>query len=186
MAKKMGDATAKPNVTPETFLEQYRIIASAKRTVDEANSVYRHRLKNAGKLGIDTKQLLAVMRLKKLETDVIEIQFRTQNRYLAWLGTPIGTQASMFEEAEAEPNANARETFRQGEIEQAGYDAGLHNQAVESCPYPQGSEHAQVWVKGLHAGREFMSGSGLPAKGGDKVVAIGRKRRGGPRGETIQ
>lgn len=162
MARTATAATAAHgNLTPETFEEHRQEVAAATRALEEAQGIRRAALKRAKGAGINTSKLVEALRMRKLEPEVVETDFRDLAKYLAWMGMPVGFQADLLAPGDDQPLTDkALHGQRLNYAEQEGYDRGLAGGVVEECSHPQGSELATAWLKGLRAGREFLERSG--------------------------
>ena len=171
MAEKLTEAG--DNVTPETFLEFYRQIRSAKRKMEEAGSEYRHARKRAEKAGIDLKGLALLEQLAKLDSAEAEARLRNTMRYAGWAQLPLGTQITLFGETVPAPTEKAKQQHNTWAAEEAGYDEGKSGGTREANPYTLGTEAAAAWDKG------WLNGHDAWAKlQGDDVLGSGKRRPG--------
>ena len=177
MPERLTKAASQSNLTPETYLSHRAAAGESLRELKEAQSRHMSVLKKAKADGVDTKNMLMLMQLQKQEPDVVQATFRDLARFSAWEGRPLGTQAGLFGSDDSPvPTSAASEAFREAEVKQEGYTAGLHGTPVEDCPgaYVPGSPHYVTWVAGHKLGCDFMKGMGkTPGKA--KTVAKGKK-----------
>ncbi len=174
-----------PNLTPEAFLQHYRVIGDAKRVMDRvqdelksARGIYRSALKAAKKQGVNQAMLIEAMRIKTIADEAEEaIHFRDLGRYLRYLNSPLGAQFGLFDDAPTEVSPDARAKHDDWEAHEAGYRAAQAGTPVEDCPFPVGSEAAQVWSLGWNEGNKVAADllAGNPA---EPVKRRGRRAKG--------
>lgn len=174
----------KPNLSPEAFLEHYRAVAGKKRELEAAQGAYRASLKAAKKAGVNQAQMIAAMQIKTNADEAdVAMGFRDLGRYLRYLNVPLGTQFAMFDDQAADVPPEAQAKQDEWETHEAGYRAAQHGVDAADCPFPAGSEAAQVWSLGHKEGAkvvaDVLAGNpaeptkrrGRKAKGGDSIVA---------------
>lgn len=175
-----------PNLTPEAFLQHYRVIGDAKRVMDRvqdelksARGIYRSALKAAKKEGVNQTMLIEAMRIKTIADEAEEaMHFRDLGRYLRYLNSPLGAQFGLFDDAQTEVSPDARAKHDDWEAHEAGYRAAQAGTPIDQCPWPVGSALAQVWSLGWNEGNKVVADvlAGNPAKPTPKR---GKKARGG-------
>lgn len=168
------EAAAKGNLTPETYLEHYRAIRDAKKKQEQATAEMRLARKRAKAGGVNLSDMDAAIRLRDLDADERDTHLRNLGRYAAWMGAPLGAQATLFGEVEM-PTEKAAAEHAAYEARERGYTDGTHGAPADNNPYPAGSPHAAEWARGWADGDAFMKGT---ADGETPVQ--GRKRRGNP------
>lgn len=172
MARKVTEPTREHNQPgPAEFAAHWREVRAARRTLDEANGVYRAKLKAAKSAGFNPSVLTELMRLSRQDPEAVEQHQRELARLAAWANIPIGGQPDMFDPP---PDAVAA-SIREDDVRQAGYDAALRGDPADDMPHPPGTPHAVVWREGFDAGREFMTSAGRA----DTRAPRGRRRRRG-------
>lgn len=174
-----------PNLTPEAFLQHYRVIGDAKRVMDRvqdelksARGIYRSALKAAKKQGVNQAMLIEAMRIKTIADETEEaMHFRDLGRYLRYLNSPLGAQFGLFDDGQVEVSPDARAKHDDWEAHEAGYRAAQAGTPVEDCPFPVGSEAAQVWSLGHSKASKVLADvqAGNP---GEPVKRRGRKSNG--------
>lgn len=153
------------------FLELFDELINAKAKLDSAQDSYRNLFKRGEAMGLNGAMLKASLKLKNQDRDRRESDFSDLAKYLAWLEIPIGTQAEMFGEPEAEPTAEEAEAVEKHKAN-AAYNEGLYSGRaganVNSCPYQIGSEEYQQYHSGYHAGQREIAETlgGKPARRG--------------------
>jgi ribosome modulation factor len=180
----MSDAPT-PNLTPEEFLKNYRRVADAKRDMDKvadelksARGVYRSALKAAKKIGVNQAMLIQAMQIVTVQDEAeVTIDFRDLGRYLRYLNSPIGAQFGLFDDGQVEVSADARAQHDEWEANEAGYRAAMAGIPADQCPFPLGSEAAQVWSLGHSKASKVLADvqAGNP---GEPVKRRGRKSNG--------
>lgn len=165
------------NLQKSTFLEIYDEAIDAKAVLDSARGKYQAIFKRAETLGINRSALSWALKQSSRDRDKREIDDRDYRRYMAWLDMPLGTQAGFDFAApvapapESEADKAATEAHRQSTAYHQGVDAGRAGANISSCPYDVGSEEAQQFHSGWHAGQ------------GEKVsIELAPRRRGRARG----
>ncbi len=177
MAKRLSDdaAIGHNQPGPNEFAEHWSAIRAAKRTLEEAQGIYRSKLKLAKDAGFNPSVITELLRLQKQDPDALEQHNRELARLAAWANIPVGTQTSLFgADDEQRPSESAAAAIRSVDVQQAGYDAALRGDPSDSSPHPPGTPHAVTWRQGYDLGRDFMERSG---KFNEKV-ATPRKRKG--------
>lgn len=166
------------NLQKSTFLQFYDEAVDAKAVLDSARSKYQAIFKRAESVGINRSALSWALKQASRDRDKREIDDRDYRRYMAWLEMPLGTQGgfefgagdtSSAGEPETEADKAASEAHRQSAAYHHGVDAGRAGANISSCPFEVGSEDAQSWHSGWHAGQ------------GEKVQELAPRRRGRPR-----
>lgn len=174
-----------PNLTPEAFLQHYRVIGDAKRVMDRvqdelksARGIYRSALKAAKKQGVNQAMLIEAMRIKTIADEAEEaMHFRDLGRYLRYLNSPLGAQFGLFDDGQVEVSADARAQHDEWEANDQGYRAAQAGTPIDQNPWPPGSEIAQVWSLGWKRGKKVVDDvlAGNPA---EPVKRRGRKAKG--------
>ena len=164
MARKAKKETVAADAAPprdarEVFEEQMKLIRPLYEDLEianharaAANSAYRTQLKAAKKAGINIDALTKALALQKREPDDVTKEFTDLNRYLAWLGIPVGTQLGLFDEtrtvATAAEDFAKRPISTEASIAKAkteGFDAGHEAKNKAENPYEEGSPEALAW-----------------------------------------
>ena len=170
------------------FLAFFREAGAAKRELEELQGKYRSILKRAKSEGVNTKQLVAAMALRKQDPDDVAKDQRDLVNYMRWIGLPIGSQAELFGDGDADENTTDTEDYAQRlwEVHEAGYAAGKNGQKPEDNPHEAGSEFHQTWAMALGKGQEaarFINPAGV------ETVAAPKRGRGRPKknddGESV-
>ncbi len=170
----MADEQAVANVTPGTFLEFYREVSGKKRALEEAQGGYRAALKRAKAAGIDQAALTQAMQMARQDTAQVELHYRNVNRYLSWLGSPLGTQGALFgAHDDVQPTEKATQEQREWDAEDAGYLAGKGGEPVDNCPHVAGSPFQVKWLEGWHKGQAVL----VEQLGSDGTLRKGRRKK---------
>jgi len=179
-----------PNVTPDEFLKHVRLIGDARRDYDQAHDAakskkgaYRAAIKAAKKVGIDETAMLEAIRMHTVSDEATEsLYFRNLGRYLTYMNSPLGAQFGLFDDQAATVSDKARMEHAEWEAHEHGYRAAQGGVPIDQCPYPVGSELAQVWSLGWNQGNkvaaDFLAGNpaeptrrrGRKAKGSEIVA----------------
>lgn len=176
MAKRDND---RPNVTPELVMEAGRDLGQHRRELESAQGAYRARVKHWKKQGVNTAALIEAMRIKREDDhDPAVLYYRDLNRYAAWINAVPGTQLGLFvDDTVPPPSDAAQQQQATWDAEDTGYRAAQGGVPIDQCPYPVGSELAQVWSLGWNQGNKVAADfqAGNPA---EPVTRRGRKVRG--------
>jgi len=185
MARRMSDdpEIGHNQPGPDEFAKHWSEIRKAKREFEEANGIYRAKLKAAKSAGFNPGVITELLRLQKQDPDAVEQFNRELARLAAWANIPIGTQANLFgDDDEQRPSDEAANTIREADVKQAGYDAALRGDPSDNSPHLPGTRYAQVWREGYDAGRDFMERSG---RLNEKAPRGRRKKAGNPEDAPI-
>lgn len=163
-----------PPANKATFLLHMRKAAQAKTVLEEATAAFNIVIKAAKNEGVNTKSLKAALKARRLDPDEVAKQVRDFERYMSWMGLPVGAQAALFED-DADEHTTEREDADQREWEaaEAGYRAGKGGEKADTCPFPDGSELNQVWTKQWLRGQ-----AAIAAQMGPGVENVGAPKRG--------
>jgi hypothetical protein len=153
-------AAESANLTPlssKSFSQHYRTIRDAAREHEETAMALARAKKAAKKDGVDLAALKMIERFAKLETDEAETLMRHTMQYAAWLEMPIGTQPSMFPDADA-PDDEVTSENRAYAAEEAGFEAGKAGKhRVDDNPYAAGTELYARFDKGYLRGQKTIA-----------------------------
>ncbi len=175
MAKKAEAAEAKSNLTPEVYLERARAVQQSYTALQTAQSEHQAMVKRAKNVGIDTKAMLAVMKMRRQDPDGIAMFERNKARYAAWEGLEIGTQPNLFGATDDQhPTEKAAAEFKAHRAQDDGHHEGASGALRDSNPHLPGSELHARWDTGWLAGQATIADRmGENAKN----ARTGRKRR---------
>ena len=145
--------------------------------MDEENGSLRSILKRAKASGVSTKALIAAHQAAKQEPDVVKREMQDMIRYLALRNMPF-TQTDLFGVFDAGISPEAAAEQDEWDADDAGYQAGMHGQTGDDCPFAAGSPLQVAWMHGLEKGKEAAARTAGPDA---KVANASRKRptRGG-------
>lgn len=164
------------NLQKATWLEIYDEAVEAKSVLDSARGKYQAIFKRAEGLGINRAMLSLAIKLADQDRDRREGDYRDMMKYMSWLEMPLGAQGDLdLGEAPTEGESDESEAVvnhRLAEAEREGFDAGkIGADLARSNPYPVGSEAAQRYSTGWHAGQAEAVGQ----------MGAGKRGRGRPR-----
>jgi ribosome modulation factor/uncharacterized protein (UPF0335 family) len=177
MAKQAnGQVTAGSNVSPDTVQALTREFVVARRETAEAQGRYRAIAKRAKASGINVKALAEVVSNRTLDSDEVSRHYRDVMYYAACNDAPYAIQQDLFPTSgmDLHVSADASAEHQEWEASEAGYNAGMHGQSVDACPFPVGSPLAQMWSQSWHRGQAKLAEQLGP--GESAPVARGRKR----------
>ena len=174
MAKKAEAAEAKSNLTPEAYLEYARAVQQSYTALQTAQSEHQTNVKRAKNGGVDTKAMLAVMKLRRQDPEDVALFERNRARYAAWEGVKIGFQAEMFGATDDQhPTDKAAAEFAAHRAYDDGYFEGRSGALRGSNPHEPASEVYARWDTGWLAGQatiaDEMGESAKKAKGRKKA-----------------
>jgi ribosome modulation factor/uncharacterized protein (UPF0335 family) len=173
MASRTAQET--DNVTPEVVQEITREVVMSRRAIAEAQGAHRAIMKRAKGLGVNTKALSEVVSNRALDTDEVTRHYRDVMRYAAINGATYAVQQDLFPTSGMDLHVSdkASEEHEEWEASEAGYQAGLHGQPVEGCPFPPASPLAQMWHRSWHRGQAALAATLGPGE----TAATPRARR---------
>lgn len=165
LVKKLKKGEHLSNSDPETkakFLKFQREIALADRALKEAAGARKRVLRAAKVAGLNVQQIVAVLKAREKDPDVLAAQHNTFIRYCAWANLPIGTQTEMFGEGNLAGDDNLTDAERREhvmfEANDSGYRAGRSGQdRTSSNPFPPGSETHVAFDTGYLRGQEAIA-----------------------------
>lgn len=161
MARKVKDAQAAAppvlgNLTYDTFKEHADECSHLKQVAHDANAAYRQALKRAKGAGINQAALAQALTLRRQDPEKTTTEFRDINRYLKWLGVPVGTQLGMFDDETTVATAIENDASAE-EAEKAGYAAGKGGKSRSPAPYPLGTPLGAAWDAGWLRGQSDLT-----------------------------
>lgn len=165
-------------LTPEIFLDHVHACRATARKLAEAQADHRNAMKRAKAAGVNNKAMTEAIAMTKEDQVVVEAHHRDLVRYLAWLGSPLGTQGALFGVSDdaARPTEKAQTEHTAWAAKEAGYEAGASGTARDQCPYEPGSPlHAQ-WDEGWREGETRI----IRDLGTGQTRKRGRKGKGNP------
>lgn len=141
-------------LSPEIFLDFAREARIAKRALDEASSGYQHVMKRAKRAGIDLKEFKRALAEALIDPDQKKASEEAYAKYMAWLGKPVGFQATL---EIVEPSQRAKDALQNEIWSQEGYDAALAGRGPDNSPYTAGSLADSFWRTGNSDGHAFKN-----------------------------
>ncbi len=165
MARKLkGTDTAVSMDEKEIFDKHMAIIRPLKREAElkrdemrAANSTYRNALKAAGKEGIKIGALTEALDMQKQDPEEVNRHIAAVNRYLLWLGAPIGTQFGLLPSGETVASA-----VDKAAIERAGFEGPARDGA------PASTEPAVLHINNAAKARAYGEGKDAGVAGKNK------------------
>lgn len=115
-----------------------------------AQGVLRNRYKVAKQDGVDVDALKLAFRINERASGEVISEQRNLGRYLKIMGSPLGTQWSLFEE-EGEDGKPKVDPNLQGQ------HAGRNGEPAENNPFTPGSEQFTDWAEGWVAGQQMLA-----------------------------
>ena len=152
-----------------TFLEHARNATISLRELEEAQSRHQQVLKKAKAAGCNPKVLMKVIRARR-DPEAAGLELQAELRYRQWIGLPLGTQSSMFDDANAgDEHLTDRDRLDQAifDADEAGYKAGRSGQGRDDNPHPAGTETHVQWDKSYLKGQ-----AAIAAEMGENVTQI--------------
>lgn len=125
------------------WMRQYQ---TQKRRCEEENGVLRNIVKRAKSDGINTKEMIAVVALSKLDPDQVQADLRDRVRYMALRRMPV-IQVELFGGLDVTLTPSSQQKDDLWDAEEAGYRAGRHGASRDDCPYPPATEMYVHWVE---------------------------------------
>lgn len=170
----------KPNTPSQTeFLKAVRELGDIDMEIDAAAAQVARlkrslgtELKRLKSIGFNTKMLREAMKVRRQNADEVQTDYRDLGRYLQWMGSPVGTQFGLFDEAKTEVPSEHREW----EARETGVFAGRAGNGSDTNPFPAGSALHQQWHQGWLKGQEAIA---QEAWGGGKTEAKAGKKGAG-------
>lgn len=175
MARRLDEEPRKSNVSNELIASFGIEVEQAQREIDEATGRKRSVLKRAKESGLNTKQLLAAISLKKQDADTMIQDERDRLRY-ARVIAPAGpwTQEDLFGGLDLKPlSRKAQSAQNEWEWEREGYRAGLDGRDKSDNPHVQGAPAHVKWLAGWQRGQLQLATSG---DDGGKVASLARRK----------
>lgn len=153
-------------VTDETVGMHVNLIKAAEANWREARDraaelqgVLRNRYKVAKNDGVDVDALKLAFKITERASGEIVAEQRNIGRYLKIMGSPLGTQWSLFEDSvtqEGRPKVDAN---------LQGQHAGRNGEPAENNPFTPGSDDFAAWADGWTNGQAILAG-GIGKSGG--------------------
>ena len=157
-------------VTDETVGMHVNLIKAAETNWREARDraaelqgVLRNRDKVATNDGVDIDALKLAFKIAERASGEIVAEQRSIGRYLRIMGSPLGTQWSLFEDSDADEGKPKVDANLQGQ------HAGRNGEPAENNPFTPGTEDFTAWAEGWTSGQSMLadgigkSGSGAAA-----------------------
>lgn len=165
-------------LTPEVFLEHVHAVRGTARKLSEAQADHRNAMKRAKAAGVNNKAMVAAIAMLKEDQPVVEAHHRDLTRYLTWLGSPLGTQGSLFGASDdaPRPTEKAQAEHAAWAAREAGYEAGASGTARDQVPYEIGSPLHAEWDAGWSEGQARI----IADLGTGQIRKRGRKGKGNP------
>lgn len=145
-------------VSDETVLMHANLIRAAKAEWQEARDeatkrqgVLRNRWKVAKNDGVDTDSLKDALTFMEQSTSEVVSGQRNVGRYLRIMGSPLGTQWSLFEDSVTEDGRPKVDSNLQGQ------HAGRNGEPAENNPFTPGSDDFQAWADGWVVGQNMLA-----------------------------
>ncbi len=179
MAKRLQDdekEAAKPNLSPDTFLEHYRYIRRAKVALDEASSDYRGTRKRAKAVGIDLVALAMMERLAAMDADAAMLRMKQLGYYGTLASLPCFTQTDLFGThgvpAPTEKSLAEQAAF---DAEEDGRFAGAGGEPRDNNIHVAGTDLHTHWDTGWREGKTLFD------RRAEEAGTVVSKPRGRPR-----
>lgn len=167
------NAKAKKNtgeVTDETVGMHVNLIKAAEANWREARDraaelqgVLRNRFKVAKNDGVDVDALKLAFKINERASGEIVAEQRNVGRYLKIMGSPLGTQWSLFEDSVTDDGKPKVDASLQGQ------HAGRNGEPAENNPFTPGTDDFAAWAEGWTNGQAMLAG-GI-GKGGSGASA---------------
>lgn len=144
----LSEETAKMHIS---LIQEARTNWRALR--DEAtkgSGVLRNRIKIAKGDGLDTTALLKALDEADRPAGAVITEHRNMTRYLTLMGSPLGTQLSLLEDATADGDDRPTNSSAM-DAELQGQHAWSNGEPVANVPFTPGSEEFAQWVAGWNA-----------------------------------
>lgn len=161
-AKKANAKTNTGEVADETVGMHINLIKAAevewrdlRDKASTAQGVLRNRYKVAKQDGVDVDSLKLAFRIAERASGEVISEQRNVGRYLKIMGSPLGTQWSLFEE-EGENGKPKVDANLQGQ------HAGRNGEPAENNPFTPGTEEFTTWAEGWVNGQQML-GEGMAA-----------------------
>lgn len=131
----------------------------------QAQGVLRNRYKVAKGDGVDVDSLKLAFRIAERSSGEVVSEQRNVGRYLRIMGSPLGTQWSLFEGVEGETaGEDGKPAAKPGfDAELQGQHAWANNEPISNNPFTPGTEEFVAWETGhnnaMSAAARKMGGS---------------------------
>lgn len=114
----------------------------------QAQGVLRNRYKVAKGDGVDVDSLKLAFRIAERSTGEVVSEQRNVGRYLRVMGSPLGTQWSLFDDAD-EAGADGKPAATAGfDAELQGQHAWANNEPISNNPFTPGTDDFVAWEAG--------------------------------------
>lgn len=114
----------------------------------QAQGVLRNRYKVAKGDGVDVDSLKLAFRIAERSTGEVVSEQRNVGRYLRIMGSPLGTQWSLFDDAD-EAGADGKPSAKPGfDAELQGQHAWANNEPISNNPFTPGTDEFVAWETG--------------------------------------
>ena len=123
----------------------------------QAQGVLRNRYKVAKGDGVDVDSLKLAFRIAERATGEVVSEQRNVGRYLRIMGSPLGTQWSLFDSDEGEGEGRPKV-----DPSLQGQHAGRNGEPAENNPFTPGTAQFTDWAAGWVNGQEML-GQGVAA-----------------------
>lgn len=156
MADRVNDVAS--NVTPDTVLEHRKALGETKRALEAAQAAHRLAVKRAKNDGVDTKALLAAMKIARSDDQDAELATLGRTaRYLHYMGVEVGTQLGLVPGLEDGPSEKASAQQSEWDAGDAGYRAGRDGGKREENPHAEGTPLFVAWDRGWLNGQSSIA-----------------------------
>lgn len=114
----------------------------------QAQGVLRNRYKVAKGDGVDVDSLKLAFRIAERSSGEVVSEQRNIGRYLRIMGSPLGTQWSLFDD-EGESDADGKPSTKPGfDAELQGQHAWANNEPISNNPFTPGTDDFVAWETG--------------------------------------
>lgn len=114
----------------------------------QAQGVLRNRYKVAKGDGVDVDSLKLAFRIAERSSGEVVSEQRNIGRYLRIMGSPLGTQWSLFDDAD-EVDGHGKPAEKPGfDAELQGQHAWANNEPISNNPFTPGTENFVAWETG--------------------------------------
>ncbi|MFN4017633.1 MAG: hypothetical protein ACK4JB_19995 [Reyranella sp.] len=148
--KKAKADARKTNVPDEVYQRNWQAITDALVVMDaaakalkSAKGVVQSCYSTAKSDGCNIEAMKRLRAMEKIDTDELDLDMRTVARIAGIVSSPIAETSLMLILGEADKVNYYTQ----------GFTAGKAGDDFASCPYDPGSENAEKWGKGWHAGQ---------------------------------
>lgn len=129
----------------------------------ELQGVLRNRYKVAKGDGVDIDSLKLAFRIAERASGEVVSEQRNVGRYLRIMGSPLGTQWSLFEDPDQPESGKVPAAGMDAELQ--GQHAWRNNEPISNNPFTPGTENFVAWEQGHNNAMAAAARSMAPGEG---------------------